>query len=91
VRYGLTITPARLSQVERAEALVRELGVTGDLRVRHLGDTARIEVRPEEFPLVDARWNEIDFGFRELGFSAVERDPRGYRRGGLLSLEPVRP
>lgn len=91
VRYGLAITPMRLSQVERAEALVRELGVTGDLRVRHLGDTARIEVRPEEFPLVDARWNEIDSGFRELGFSAVERDPRGYHRGGLLALEPVRP
>jgi uncharacterized protein len=91
VRYGLTITPARLSQVERAEALVRALGVTGDLRVRHLGDIARIEVGPEEFSLVDERWDEIDLGFREIGFSGVERDPRGYRRGGLLALAPVRP
>lgn len=90
VRYGLAITPARLAQVERAEALVRALGVTGDLRVRHLGDAARIEVGPEEFSLVDGHWNEIDRGFRELGFAAVERDPRGYRRGGMLALAPVR-
>lgn len=91
VRYGLPVTPARLAQVEGAEALVRAVGVTGDLRVRHLGDTARIEVHPREFPLVDGRWDEIERGFRALGFTLVERDPQGYRRGGLLALAPVQP
>src|SRR2546422_1217328 len=38
VAYGIAITSHRLAQVERAEAYLRELGVTGDLRVRHHGD-----------------------------------------------------
>src|SRR3989454_10471153 len=37
VVYGLTITPERLRQGEAAERYLRELGVTGDLRVRHHG------------------------------------------------------
>src|SRR2546422_10894693 len=46
VAYGIPITSQRLAQGERAEAYLRELGVTGDLRVRHHGDRggARIEV-----------------------------------------------
>src|SRR5229473_1890651 len=43
VAYGLAITPRRLRQVEQAEAFLRELGVSGDLRVRHHGVRARIE------------------------------------------------
>ncbi len=38
VAYGIPITSQRLAQVERAEAYLRELGVTGDLRVRHHGE-----------------------------------------------------
>jgi len=38
VAYGIPITSQRLAQVERAERYLRELGVTGDLRVRHHGD-----------------------------------------------------
>jgi len=37
LQYGLSITPSRLKQVEEGEAYLRALGVTGDLRVRHLG------------------------------------------------------
>ena len=48
VVYGLAITPARLRQVEDGEAYLRALGVTGDLRVRHHGDRARIEVAPDQ-------------------------------------------
>src|SRR5439155_23978444 len=60
VRYGLAVTPERLAQVERAEAFLRGLGVRGDLRVRHHGDLARIEVLPEMFPLLSARWAAIE-------------------------------
>jgi len=42
VVYGLEITPARLRQIEDGEAYLRALGVTGDLRVRHHGDRARL-------------------------------------------------
>ena len=86
IRYGLNITPERLAQVEQAEAALRSLGVTGDLRVRHLGFRARIEVAPAEFEVVDRQWGEIVDRLRAIGFDAVERDAAGYRRGSLLGL-----
>jgi uncharacterized protein len=86
VQYGLAVTPARVRQVEAGEAWLRALGVTGNLRVRHLGETARIEVDPAEFPLLEARWNEVQQAFGAFGFRAVVRDPAGYRRGGLLPV-----
>jgi uncharacterized protein len=89
VAYGLAITPERLHQVEQGEALLRALGVTGDLRVRHHGDKARLEVMPDQMERVRACWDAIDQTFTELGFERVELDPAGYRRGGLLALAPV--
>src|SRR6267154_3018852 len=84
VQYGLTITPSRLKQVEAGEAYLRELGVTGDLRVRHLGVAARIEVEPTWVPWIEARRAAITAHLSALGFAQVEIDPRGYRRGSLL-------
>jgi uncharacterized protein len=84
VRYGLSITPSRLNQVEEGEAYLRALGVGGDLRVRHLGDTARIEVEPSWVPWIEMRRATITAQLRTLGFERVEIDPRGYRRGSLL-------
>ncbi len=84
VAYGLTITPRRLGQVEQAEAYLRALGVTGDLRVRHHGARARIEVEAPFVPWVSARLAAIAAQFSELDFPAVDVDPRGYRRGSLL-------
>jgi uncharacterized protein len=88
IRYGLPVTRDRLRQVEAGEELLRGLGVKGDLRVRHLGDRARIEVLPAQFPGLEDRWSQIVAGFAALGFESVERDPSGYRRGSLLVLEP---
>ena len=84
VAYGLTITPSRLAQVEAAEAYLRSLGVTGDLRVRHKGDRARIEVEPRWIPWLAERRETVTARLQGLGFPAVEIDPGGYRRGGLL-------
>jgi uncharacterized protein len=84
VRYGLAITPERLRQVEEGESYLRALGVRGDLRVRHLGDRARIEVVPGEIARLERRLEEIERTFAGLGFESVELDPRGYRRGALL-------
>jgi uncharacterized protein len=84
VRYGVEITPRRLGQVEAGEAYLRALGVSGDLRVRHLGDAARIEVEPSWIPWVEARRDEIAARLETLGFARVEIDPRGYRRGSLI-------
>lgn len=86
IQYGLAITPGRLKQVEAAEAYLRAAGVTGDLRVRYTGDAggARIEVDPSFIATLEARLDDLRRRFAELGFSAVEIDPRGYRRGSLL-------
>src|SRR5213596_1423903 len=84
VAFGLAITPRRLEQVERAEAQLRELGVTGDLRVRHHGERARIEVEPQWIPWLEERLGSVTRRLSELGFAVVEVDPRGYRRGSLL-------
>ena len=84
VQYGLSITPSRLKQVEAGEAYLRSLGVTGDLRVRHLGDRARVEVEPAWIPWADEHRAAITDYLATLGFAEVEIDPRGYRRGSLL-------
>jgi uncharacterized protein len=84
LRYGLQITPRRLRQVEQGEAFLRRLGVEGDLRVRHDGHAARIEVDPAWIPWVMARRSLIAEHLRTLGFAEVEVDPRGYRRGSLI-------
>lgn len=85
IRYGLSVTPARLRQVERAEALVRGLGVTGDLRVRHRGDEARIEVQPSELAVVRGAIDRIAGPLLALGFARITLDLGGYRRGSLLA------
>ena len=91
VVYGLEITAGRLRQVEDGEAWLRALGVTGDLRVRHHGHRAKIEVSPGELDRVRGAWDAVSAFFKGLGFAEVELDPAGYRRGGLLALAPRSP
>jgi len=86
--YGLEITPARLRQVEEGEAYLRSLGVAGDLRVRHHGRRARIEVSAAELERGREAWAAVTAFFGGLGFENVELDPAGYRRGSLLALAP---
>jgi uncharacterized protein len=88
VRYGLEITTERLRQVEQGEAFLRALGVAGDLRVRHHGNRASLEVTEREMMLLRSRWDVIGRFFAGLGFDEVVLDPRGYRRGRLLALAP---
>lgn len=84
VMYGLEVSPDRLRQVEQGEALLRDLGIAGDLRVRHRGDEARIEVHPTEFDRVRDHRDGIGKQLLALGFNRVVLDLRGYRRGSLL-------
>jgi uncharacterized protein len=86
VLYGLEITPTRLRQVEEGETFLRSVGVKGDLRVRHHGDRARVEVTANEMDGVRRQWPAVEEFFARLGFASVELDPAGYRRGGLLAL-----
>jgi uncharacterized protein len=86
VMYGLEITPGRLQQVEDGEAYLRSLGVTGDLRVRHHGASARVEVSAEQMGKLRSIWDAVTTHFAGLGFVDVVLDPAGYRRGGLLEI-----
>ena len=88
VLYGLEITTERLRQVEQGEAYLRSLGVSGDLRVRHHGGKARLEVAPDQMDCLRTKWDAIAVFFAELGFATVELDSNGYRRGGLLAIAP---
>lgn len=89
VMYGLSVTPRRVRQVEESEAFLRQLGVQGDLRVRHRDDEGRIEVAPEEFGRLRLHRNAIGERLQAIGFRRVTLDLRGYRRGSLLDASDV--
>ncbi len=80
--YGRPITVEELRQVDQAETFLRRLGL-GQLRVRHHRDTARIEVRPQDFPLVLAHREKIVARLRELGYVYVTLDLAGFRSGSM--------
>ena len=60
--------------------------MTRDLRVRDLGDVARLEVDPALVPEVVARADEVGRVLAEVGFPAVEVDPAGFRSGAMNEL-----
>ena len=80
VEYGIPLTARRLEQVEAAEKLLRNW-TRGQLRVRHHGSLARIEVEPEGMPALLARREEIAVKLKALGFTYVTLDLSGYRMG----------
>jgi uncharacterized protein len=82
--YGTPVTLEALRRVERAEAAVRALGFR-ELRVRHLGDAARVEIAREEMArLEDGGLGEaVLAAVRGAGYAQVTIDPEGYRRGRL--------
>jgi pyridinium-3,5-biscarboxylic acid mononucleotide sulfurtransferase len=80
--YGTPVTLGRLAAVERAEAALRALGF-GQLRVRHHGDAARLEVEAAELGAVVARRAEVVDAVRAAGFRFVSLDLEGFRSGSL--------
>lgn len=84
IPYGTEITRANLSQVERAEEVVRSLGFR-ELRVRHHGEVARIEVGLDELPRLlepAVRAHAVE-RIAALGFRWVSVDLAGFRSGSL--------
>jgi pyridinium-3,5-biscarboxylic acid mononucleotide sulfurtransferase len=80
--YGVAVTPERLRQVEDAETHLRRLGFR-EFRVRHHGDSARLEVAPPEMTKALMLAEQIAAALRDLGFGRVLLDVDGYRRGSL--------
>jgi pyridinium-3,5-biscarboxylic acid mononucleotide sulfurtransferase len=90
VAYGVPVTRERLERIGRAEAAVRAaLAGAGlavrDLRVRDLGDTARIEV-DDAAVAAAAALPSVLAAAREAGFERAEVDPRGFRSGSMNEL-----
>ena len=85
IPYGSAITVTKLRQIEAAEAFLRDLGMSVQIRVRHHGDTARIEVAAEHLPTftADPFRSRVVRRFKELGFNYVSLDLEGYRTGSL--------
>jgi uncharacterized protein len=80
--YGQEITPEKLSQVARAEEYLRARGFR-QVRVRHHGEIARLEVGPEEMERAFALREEISAELKEAGFLYVALDLSGYESGSL--------
>jgi pyridinium-3,5-biscarboxylic acid mononucleotide sulfurtransferase len=80
--YGTPVTLGRLAAVEAAESALRALGF-GQLRVRHHGDAARVEVEADELGKVVARREEVVRAVRAAGFRFVALDLEGFRSGSL--------
>lgn len=87
--YGTAVTPERLRQVERAEAALRALGIAGDLRVRHFGTRARVELAAGSLATwaEPARRAELDAAVRAAGYADVEL--ARFRSGALNVLAGI--
>jgi len=85
IAYGLEVTQAKLNQVEKAEDFLYDLGLRV-LRVRHHGDTARIEIPLEEFDRVIQKRVAISNKIHELGFLYVSLDLDGFKSGSLNAV-----
>src|SRR5215208_2268392 len=80
--YGQEITPEKLAQVARAEEFLRREGYR-QVRVRHHGEIARLEVGPDEMEKAFDSRDRISAELKEAGFLYVALDLSGYSSGSL--------
>lgn len=90
IEYGRPVTVEALAQIEAAEGALHALGFT-QLRVRHHGELARIELTREELPraLSLELFDRISRELRALGFQYVTLDLEGFRSGSMNMLLPA--
>jgi uncharacterized protein len=91
IPYGTSVTRDRLGRIERAEAALRALGISGDLRVRYHGELARVELAPDalEHWLAPNAAASIARAVLGAGFGRAAVDLRGFRSGSLNVLTGV--
>ena len=83
--YGQEITPEKLAQVARAEEFMRSRGYR-QVRVRHHGEIARLEVGPGEMERAFAEREEISAELKAAGFLYITLDLAGYTPGSLNAV-----
>lgn len=82
IPYGTEVTVGLLSQLDRAEGALHRLGFS-ELRVRHYGDTARLEVPLDQLADVLARRGDVVAAVKRCGYRYVTLDLEGLRSGNL--------
>ena len=94
IAYGLPVTIERLSNVDRGEDILRDLGFR-EFRVRHHDQLVRLEIATPELSraLSLAVFEELGRRFRELGFKYVTIDVHGFRSGSMNAVldQPLAP
>jgi uncharacterized protein len=90
VEYGRTVTREVLEQVEKGEESLRQLGFR-ELRVRHHGELARVEIARAELPraLSMEMLDQIAAALKLAGFKYVTLDCAGFRSGSMNAVLPV--
>lgn len=85
------ITREKLNTVDKAEEFIRGLGIR-QVRVRHYGNTARIEVMPKDIKILTRTQNteKISRKFERLGFMHTSVDLKGYRTGSMNPALPMK-
>jgi len=86
--YGAPITEEALRQVERAEEFLLDRDFR-QVRVRHYGDVARIEVAAGEIPRLVSQSGSVVSGLKALGYRYVTLDLEGYRMGSMNETLPA--
>ncbi|MCL4297812.1 MAG: ATP-dependent sacrificial sulfur transferase LarE [Anaerolineae bacterium] len=82
IPYGMAITLQMLSQVERAELALKQMGFR-QLRVRHHDDVARLEIEAGDFEAVLRQREQIVDRLKTLGYTYVTLDLTGFRSGSM--------
>jgi len=88
IEYGRPVTRENLWQVEQAEDALHALGFS-QVRVRHHGDLARIEIDRADLPRALSIRSQIVSAIKRFGFPQVTLDPEGYRSGSMNNLLPA--
>jgi len=82
IPHGTPVTVAALRQIEAAESAIKALGFA-QVRVRHHGDVARIEVDAAEIPRLISQRERVAAAVRQAGYKFASADLEGYSTGSL--------
>jgi|HubBroStandDraft_1064217.scaffolds.fasta_scaffold12210_5 uncharacterized protein len=90
VEYGRTVTREVLEQIEKGEECLRELGFR-ELRVRHHGDLARVEIARSELEraLTMEMLDAITAALKQAGYKYVTLDCAGFKSGSMNAILPA--
>jgi len=82
IPYGSPITEERLTQIEKAEEYLRNVGLK-QFRVRHHEDVARIEATPDDFEMILKHRKQITQALENFGYDYITLDIKGFQSGSM--------